>query len=93
MRHFRAILALSSLLLLASQAFAQEPMPGKDGKHQRPSFATLDSNSDNHIDFDEFSTQEIRGGDHQTIFDSIDSDGDGKVSEQEFNSHKPPRRR
>ncbi len=33
------------------------------------------------------------GEDAQTIFDEIDSDGNGEISEQEVNVHKPPRRK
>ncbi len=31
-------------------------------------------------------------GDAQTIFDEIDADGNGEISEQELSEHKPPRR-
>jgi len=93
MKYLGYVLVAVSALLLAGQADAQERMQGKGGKHQRPDFSSIDTNGDGYIVFDEFSSQEIPGGDHQTIFDSMDTDSDGKVSESEFNDHKPPRRR
>ena len=36
--------------------------------------------------------RDMSQGDAQTIFDEIDADGNGEISEQELSEHKPPRR-
>ena len=41
---------------------------------------------------EEFKQHPIPHGDHETLFNIIDSDGDGVINEQELSSHKPPRR-
>jgi hypothetical protein len=41
----------------------------------------------------EFEQHDIPHGDHTTVFNDIDADGDGAISETELTSHKPPRRR
>ncbi|WP_158967990.1 EF-hand domain-containing protein [Paraglaciecola sp. L3A3] len=58
----------------------------------RPSFASLDLDSDGKVVYDEFLSHEVPMGDHKTIFENIDADNDGEISEKEFTNHKPPRR-
>ncbi|GEN41144.1 hypothetical protein PNI02_06100 [Pseudoalteromonas nigrifaciens] len=54
----------------------------------------MDTNGDGVISYAEFSAKKPpHGEDAQTIFDEIDSDGNGEISEQEVNDHKPPRRK
>lgn len=59
-------------------------------RSERPDFSSVNSDRNGYIDFEEFSVQTLPGGDHQTVFDSMDTDSDGKITEQEFNDHKPP---
>ncbi|WP_440877577.1 EF-hand domain-containing protein [Thalassotalea sp. PLHSN55] len=93
MNNYVKALVISALLVsVYNQAQAGEKDKGQ-GKPQRPDFATIDSNGDSTIDFDEFSALELPHGDHQTVFDDIDSDGDGIISESELANHKPPRGR
>lgn len=85
----KVVSALALCLALSNPVFANKP--SNDGKPpQRPSFASLDTNGDTDIDFDEFSAQELPFGDHQTIFDEIDTDNNGVLSQAEFANHKPP---
>lgn len=89
-------LLITSLLMMTassvvSLSHAKDSMPDRNGPPQRPSFESLDLNEDGDIDFDEFSSQELRQGDHQTIFDSIDADNNGVISSDEFENHTPPK--
>ena len=79
-------LAVSSQIYAASNEQDRGDMPPGP-----PSFTSVDTNSDNEISLAEFSTQELPGGDNQTIFSEMDSNGDGVVSKQEFEGFKPPR--
>jgi len=49
-------------------------------------------NQDGAITLEEFKQKEVPHGDHEVIFKSIDTDGDGLISETELAEHKPPRR-
>ena len=57
----------------------------------RPEFSTIDIDNSGDVDFDEFSQQTLPHGDPQVVFDDIDVNGDGYITEQEFSEHKPPR--
>jgi Ca2+-binding EF-hand superfamily protein len=59
-------------------------------KHQRPSFSSVDENSDGNITLNEFLKHELPHGDHETVFAKIDTDNDGLITEGEFTQHKPP---
>ena len=48
-------------------------------------------NEDGDVDIDEFSSLQLPFGDHQTVFDNIDADNNGIITEEEFKNHKPPR--
>jgi Ca2+-binding EF-hand superfamily protein len=85
------LIAVTISLAFSIQVSAKEKGQPKEGKSPRPSFTEIDANADGTIDFDEFSLQEIPFGDYQTVFSDIDTDGDGVLSSQEYNSHKPPR--
>jgi len=41
---------------------------------------------------EEFKTKTIPRGDHAEVFNNIDANGDGVVTESEFTSHRPPSR-
>jgi hypothetical protein len=93
MSHYsKLILAITLIISTSSIVHAQNDDHSKNGPPQRPSFESLDTNEDGDIDFDEFSSQEIPHGDHQTIFDLIDADNNGVLSNDEFVNHKPPQR-
>lgn len=75
--------------VISTQALAKRP-PGNGDRPEHPRFSSLDINEDGIINFDEFSSKEIPFGDHQTVFENIDSDGNGEISPEEFKNHKPP---
>lgn len=84
---------MTTAIILAGtsgQIHAKGNMDDERGKHQRPSFESLDIDENSEIDFDEFSTKPLPHGDHDTVFDDIDTDSDGIISVDEFNNHKPP---
>ena len=88
----KAITSLILLLTVSSQIQAKNTSHSQNGPPPRPSFSSLDTNSDGDISLDEFSVQkELPFGDHQTVFSSIDSDNNGVISSSEFENHKPPR--
>ncbi|MBU2925944.1 EF-hand domain-containing protein [Colwellia sp. 4_MG-2023] len=80
-----------TLLVLASNQVLAKNTQNDGDRPSRPTFESIDSNSDGDIDFDEFSSQELPHGDHQTVFDEIDTDNNGVISNEEFTNHKPPR--
>ncbi|XQW84957.1 EF-hand domain-containing protein [Thalassotalea piscium] len=92
MKHFaHAIILATVCLTLSSYANAANQAQGPDNHPPRPTFESIDINGDTDISFDEFLAQEIPRGDHQTIFDLIDTDNNGVISSEEYNNHKPPR--
>jgi hypothetical protein len=87
------IMVITILLATMTQAQATpSPLP-QDGPPPRPSFSSLDINSDGDISFDEFSTQKLPRGDHKTIFSTIDKDRNNVLSEEEFMGHKPSKKK
>ena len=54
----------------------------RNGSPQRPSFESVDSNEDGDIDFDEFSSHTLPHCDHQTVFNSIDTDSNVILSHE-----------
>lgn len=86
-------LTLVLMISISVTSLVQAKNTEHNRKHQRPSFGTLDSNSDGEIDFKEFSSHKIPHGDHQTVFNIIDSNSDGVLSNDEFTDHKPPQRK
>lgn len=86
----KTVLATALLFVIFSQtpAQAQEQNRGRPGPP--PAFSSIDINGDGEVDFDEFSQQDLPSGDHQTIFDEIDSDSNGVISKTEFKNHRPP---
>jgi len=88
-----ALLGATVLIItMSANVCAQGNDNKKERPMKRPTFASLDINSDGSIDLDEFSAQEIPQGDHSVIFTHIDSDEDGMISQEEYDSHKPPRK-
>ena len=88
------LLALVMSVGVMSQSYAADSDQGRpEGKPQGgpPQFSSVDINDDGELTFEEFSAQEIPHGDHQTVFNDMDSDGNGEVSENEFTSFRPPR--
>ncbi|MDO7086536.1 EF-hand domain-containing protein [Pseudocolwellia sp. AS88] len=86
------IIIATLLLTSIGQVYAKGDQE-RGERPQRPTFASIDTNEDGEISFDEFSQHEIPMGDHETIFAEMDSDGNDVIDEDEFDSHKPPRRR
>jgi len=87
------IFCVLGFAILLSQVEAKGNDSGRKGHKERPSFALLDTDSNDFISFEEFSAHEIPFGDHQTIFDNIDSDNDGLITLEEYENHKPPQRK
>ncbi|WP_166738803.1 EF-hand domain-containing protein [Psychromonas algarum] len=85
------IIALLVILGASSQLVAQEMQQQNGPKGERPDFTSIDIDNSGDIDFDEFLQQKLPHGDHQTVFDDMDKDGDGYITEEEFKNHKPPR--
>ncbi len=85
------------LLSLASASMAFERMnsEGRQSGERRgpPAFADLDLDADGVLTFAEFEQHKIRRGDHATLFNRVDQNGDGSILEDEWSSHKPPRGR
>lgn len=59
-------------------------------KFKKPRFTDLDLNGDTYITLAEFKEKPIPHGDHETVFGHIDADGNGEITQTEFESHKPP---
>ena len=87
------IMAMALGLAISSQAYASDDQQrGREGNMPPPpEFSSVDTNSDSEISLEEFSSQELPGGDADTIFYEMDTDGDSVVSKDEFESFKPPR--
>jgi hypothetical protein len=86
-------LVITAVLLLGVSACSraeQRGPGGEGGPGERPVFSTVDIDGNGEINFEEFSQQNLPGGDVKEIFDSIDADKDGIITEQEFLDHKPP---
>jgi hypothetical protein len=66
------VLCVMLLFITVSPAYAEDEHQDHDQKnskkHQRPSFASLDHNNDNIIDFDEFSLHKLPHGDPKSVF-------------------------
>ncbi len=79
-RIITALAVVASLaLVFIAQGIAQGPRPGS----RRPSFSSIDKNSDGKIVRDEWQGP-------PDLFDRIDTNGDGSISQDEFNSAAPP---
>ncbi|GHE88240.1 EF-hand domain-containing protein [Thalassotalea profundi] len=78
-------------LLLSVSSYAESKNETQEERPPRPTFESIDTNSDTDIDIDEFSAQKMPQGDPQVIFDLIDTDNNGVISKEEFTNHKPPR--
>ncbi|MFT6924721.1 MAG: hypothetical protein ACJAZP_000279 [Psychromonas sp.] len=88
----KTIIAMVVGLAVSSQIYAADGDQSRgDMPPPPPKFTSVDTNSDNQISLEEFSTQELPHGDYQTIFSEMDSNSDGVVSKAEFEAFKPPR--
>ena len=91
MKHLSALSVLAiSLLVTAPACFARDH---QGGPPQRPDFTTIDIDGNGVIDFTEFSEQPMPEDMLQTIFNDMDTDQNGEVTEDEFNNHKPSKRK
>ncbi|MCF2899890.1 MULTISPECIES: EF-hand domain-containing protein [unclassified Pseudoalteromonas] len=91
MKHLSALSVLAiSLLATAPACFARDH---QGGPPPRPDFPTIDIDGNGVIDFTEFSEQPVPEDMLQTIFNDMDADQNGEVTEDEFNKHKPPKRK
>lgn len=90
MNTFSLKVVIAALLLTAcNQAFAKNPQLPKERLPQRPSFESVDTNRDSDISFEEFSKEPLPYGDHQTVFDIIDTNNNGVIDEAEYKNHHP----
>ena len=85
-------LMLIAGVLLLTTGFAQAESE-RGAPPERPTFSSLDLNSDGEVSFEEFSSHDVPRGDHETIFGHIDTDSDGIITSDEFENHKPPQRK
>lgn len=88
-------LALATTIVISTSALVQAKNneQSQNGPPKRPSFESLDLNEDGEIKFEEFSSHVLPHGDHQTVFNVIDTDGDSIITLDEFTNHKPPQRK
>tara|TARA_R110000787_G_scaffold38998_22_gene97952 strand:- start:181 stop:456 length:276 start_codon:yes stop_codon:yes gene_type:complete len=66
------------LLMFAAEAGAQS--------RERPSFADFDANDDGKLSLEEFSKMGSRRGTPEKMFERLDINGDGYITEDEFQS-------
>ncbi len=85
------LIIIACVLGISYQVQAKNAMKNNNKPPPRPSFSSLDINSDSDMDFEEFSAHTLPFGDHQTVFDKIDTDNNGVISQAEYENHKPPR--
>ena len=76
---------LPALLMFGTEGCAQN--------RERPSFADLDANDDGKLSLEEFSKIGSRRGTPGEIFERLDNNGDGYITEDEFQSGKRGGRR
>ena len=91
-KYFNILLVAS--VFASAYSMAQEERGGGDrpGRGGPPPFSQVDLDADGSLTLDEFQSENIPHGDHSEIFSSMDTDGDGVVSETEWSDHKPPKR-
>ena len=77
------------ILLTAQGCAGPEPRP-PEGRRGPPPFSLLDQNQDGYLYLDEFRQHPIPQGTHEQIFRELDADGDGVVTREEYESHRPP---
>ncbi|WP_435237407.1 EF-hand domain-containing protein [Psychromonas sp. PT13] len=87
------IIAMTLGFTVSGQAFASnDQQQGGEGNMPPPppEFSSVDTNSDSEISLAELSTQRLPPNlDAETIFDEMDSNGDGSVSKDEYQNFKP----
>ncbi|MCC5450596.1 EF-hand domain-containing protein [Rheinheimera sp. UJ51] len=87
-----ALSVFITFALLSNNVVAQQEKAEKRPK-PRPEFSSLDSNGDNLLQWDEFSSISLPHGSVEEVFQSMDTDQDGVVSAEEYAAHKPPRKK
>ncbi|WP_339673936.1 EF-hand domain-containing protein [Dasania marina] len=95
MKSLSVISVLFIAIVATTTACAQQQEQGDDQRQDRrgpPAFTVLDLDADGGVTLEEFKQQKIPHGDHATIFNAIDSNNDGVISEAELKDHKPPQR-
>ncbi|MBK6598081.1 MAG: EF-hand domain-containing protein [Proteobacteria bacterium] len=73
------------LLMFTAEAGAQN--------RERPSFADIDANDDGKLSLEEFSKMGSRRGTPEEMFERLDTNGDGYITEDEFESRQRGGRR
>lgn len=64
----------------------------RKARPERPQFSEIDADGDGSVLLSEFQQLELPRGDHSSVFDHIDTNTDGVITEQEWQDHKPPRK-
>lgn len=90
----KSLTAIALITALCIGFTAQVDARNRENKPPRPDFSTIDVDGNGVIDLSEFSAQELPPGmdDVEEMFNQIDADQNGEISEEELTSHKPPRR-
>lgn len=82
------------LFSVTSVSLANEQMNGGDRQSGErrgpPPFSELDLNADGVLTMAEFEQHQLPRGDHASLFNRVDENGDGSILEDEWSSHKPP---
>jgi len=74
----KKIIFVTTVILASTHLLAEE--------RKRPEFSEIDANSDGKLSLEEFSTVESRRGTPEEMFDRMDKNDDGFVTEQEYQS-------
>lgn len=79
-------------LTLPLLTVAQPDRPPRGERPEPLSFSQIDTDNSGDVTLDEFLQQKmLPPGDADAIFNEIDSNGDGVLSEQEMKDFKPPK--
>ena len=94
MKSVYLIWVVSSLITAQAIAQASEAnMANEERKHfKKPRFSRLDLDGNSLVTLEEFQQKPIPHGDHEIVFAHIDANGNGEITEQEFDMHRPPER-
>ncbi len=84
MKSLKSWLTVLAVVFSTNALASDRPEPPSGGMGKPPSFSEMDKNSDGVLTSDEVQ------GPMRDHFSDIDTDGNGKITETEFSSHRPP---